>query len=315
MSLSVLFPPPRLIETTVLTEMPAALRRPVVTEWSRSNKRGAAVECFIEGPCYDAAGNLYVTDIPHGRIFRIAADGDWMVVAEYNGEPNGLALHPDGRLFVTDYKAGLLALDLTTGKIETVLARVNGERFKGVNDLVFARNGDLFFTDQGQTGLHDPTGRVYRLTAGGRLDLLIANAPSPNGLALTPEEDVLAVAMTRDNAVWRVPLLPQGGTAKVQRFASYHGTSGPDGMAMDAEGHLMVAHASLGHVLVHGHQGQLIAAFRSCRGNSTTNLAFQPDGEGVVITDSITGTILQAAWDIPDAHARNTRAHNDGASP
>jgi len=308
MSLSALFPPPRLIETTVLAEMPAALRRPVVTEWSRANKRGAAVDCFLEGPCHDAAGVLHVTDIPHGRILRVDADGAWTTVAEYDGEPNGLAYHPDGRFLVADYRRGILALDPATGRIETVLARVNGEGLKGVNDLVLSRNGDLYFTDQGQTGLHDPTGRVYRLTAAGRLDLLIGNAPSPNGLVLTPEEDALFVAMTRDNAAWRVPLLPQGGTAKVQRFASYHGTSGPDGMAMDAEGHLMVAHASLGHVLVHGHQGQVVAAFRSCRGTTTTNLAFRPDGSGVVITDSTTGTILGAPWDIPDAHARTSGA-------
>ncbi|MBL6457143.1 SMP-30/gluconolactonase/LRE family protein [Belnapia sp. T6] len=302
-----LFPPPCIIETTVLTEMPSGLRRPLVTEWSRANKGGAAVDCFLEGPCFDPAGNLFVTDIPHGRIFRIAPDGGWTAIAEYDGEPNGLARHPDGRLFIADYRSGILALDPATGRIETVLGRNNGERFKGVNDLVFARNGDLYFTDQGQTGLHDPTGRVYRLCANGRLDLLIANGPSPNGLALSPAEDVLHVAMTRDNAVWRVPLLPQGGTAKVHRFASFHGPSGPDGMAVDAKGNLLVAHAGLGHVLVHGAFGQVIAAMRSCRGHTTTNLAFRPDG-GVVITESSSGTVLQAPWDIPDAHGMRAGA-------
>lgn len=304
MSLAALFPPPRIIETTVFAEMPAALRRPVVSEWSRANKRGAPVDSYIEGPCFDTAGNLFITDIPHGRVFRIAPDGTWTTAADYDGEPNGLALHPDGRLFITDYKNGILALDPTSGRIEPVLTRSNSERFKGVNDLVFAGNGDLFFTDQGQTGLHDPTGRVYRLRTDGRLDLLLANGPSPNGLALSPEEDVLYVSMTRDNAIWRLPLLPQGGTAKVHRFATYFGATGPDGMAMDAKGNLLVAHAGLGHVLVHGAHGQLIAAFRSIRGSFTTNVAFHPDGKGVVIADSTSGTVLRAEWEIPDAHAR-----------
>lgn len=300
-----LFPPPRIIETTVFAEMPAALRRPTVSGWSRANKRGQIVDSFLEGPCFDRQGRFYVTDIPNGRIFRIDADGTWTAVAEYDGWPNGLALAPDGRLFITCYKQGILALNPDSGHIEPVLTQVNSEGFKGVNDLTFAGNGDLYFTDQGQTGLHDPTGRVYRLSAGGRLDCLLSNGPSPNGLVLTPDESVLCVAMTRDNSVWRVPLLEQGGTAKVQRFATFHGATGTDGMAMDAEGHTFVAHAGLGHIIVLGHQGQMVAAMKSCRGQTLTNLAFHPDGKRVVITDSTTGTVLQAPWDIPDAHRRD----------
>ncbi|MFX8156757.1 SMP-30/gluconolactonase/LRE family protein, partial [Acinetobacter baumannii] len=79
----------------------------------------------------------------------------------------------------------------------------------------------------------DPTGRVYRLRPDGRLDCLLSNGPSPNGLVLTPDESALFVAMTRDNAVWRLPLLADGSTSKVGRFAQFYGTSGPDGMAMD----------------------------------------------------------------------------------
>lgn len=292
------FAAPRPIATRVHTAMPAEFRRPVVTDWSRANKRGLPVDCFLEGPCFDLAGNLHVTDIPHGRIFRISPDGAWTLLAEYDGEPNGLALHPDGaRLYVADYKQGILSLDLATGRIEPVLARRNSERFKGPNDLVCARSGDLYFTDQGQTGLHDPTGRVYRLRSDGGLDCLLANGPSPNGLALSPDEEVLFVAMTRDNAVWRLPLLPDGSTAKVGRFASFHGTSGPDGMTVDAAGNLLVAHASLGSVFVLSPQGESVARIRSCRGATTTNLALGGPASGTVfITESATGSVLAADW-------------------
>ncbi|WP_458095480.1 SMP-30/gluconolactonase/LRE family protein [Roseomonas sp. WA12] len=292
------FSQPREIATRMHSEMPAEFRRPVVSEWSRANKRSLPVDCFLEGPCFDRDGNLHVTDIPHGRIFRISPGGQWTCLAQYDGEPNGLALHPDGdRLLVADYKQGILSLDLATGRIEPVLARRKSERFKGPNDLVFARNGDLYFTDQGQSGLHDPTGRVYRLRSGGQLDCLLSNGPSPNGLVLSREEDVLFVAMTRDNAVWRLPLLPDGSTAKVGRFASFHGTSGPDGMAMDTSGNLLVAHASLGSVFILSAQGEPLARMRSCKGSTTTNLTFKPDGRTVVITESETGSVLQAEWD------------------
>ena len=286
---------PRVLETTLHAAMPRALRRPVVTEWSRANKRGAPVDCFLEGPCLGPDGALHLTDIPHGRVFRLGGDVAWTVLAEYDGEPNGLALHPNGdRLYVADYKQGILSLPLAGGTPEPVLVRRNSERFKGPNDLVFARNGDLYFTDQGQTGLHDPTGRVYRLTAAGRLDCLLNNGPSPNGLALSAAEDVLFVAMTRDNAVWRLPLLADGSTAKVGRFASFHGTSGPDGLALDAAGNLLVAHASLGCVFVLSDQGEVLARLRSCRGRTVTNLAL--GGGRALITESETGAVLRADW-------------------
>ena len=60
-----------------------------------------------------------------------------------------------------------MLLDPRSGKVEALLDRPHGERFKGLNDLVFAKNGDLYFTDQGESGLHDPPGRLYRLRAGG----------------------------------------------------------------------------------------------------------------------------------------------------
>ncbi|WP_424814514.1 SMP-30/gluconolactonase/LRE family protein [Roseococcus sp. YIM B11640] len=278
--------------TTLHAAMPAALRRPVVTEWSRANKRGEPVDCFLEGPCFDAQGRLHVTDIPHGRIFRLDAPDAWTLVAEYDGEPNGLALHPDGRrMFIADYKQGILALDLATGAVTPALTRRNSERFKGPNDLVFGRNGDLYFTDQGQTGLQDPTGRVYRWRADGRLDALITNGPSPNGLALSADEEVLFVAMTRDNSVWRVPLLPDGSTAKVGRFASFHGTSGPDGMKIDDQGRLLVAHASLRCVFVLSPQGEVLDCWRSCAGGTVTNLALH--GGRAFITESASGSVLE----------------------
>src|SRR6202789_609360 len=94
--------PAREIETQVYTELPEKFRRrSTPSEWAAANRRGAAIDSFLEGPCFDSRGNLYVVDIPFGRIFRISPDRSWEIVVEYNGEPNGLAMHPDGRLFIT----------------------------------------------------------------------------------------------------------------------------------------------------------------------------------------------------------------------
>ena len=298
------FPVPPVIDTVVHTAMPDDLRRREVSEWSRANKAGAIVESFIEGPCFDPAGNMYVVDIPHGRIFRISPQREWRVIAEYDGEPNGLAWHPDGYLLIADYKNGILKLDPARGQVEPVITRRNSERFKGPNDLIVARNGDIYFTDQGQTGLHDPTGRVYRLRPDGRLDCTISNGPSPNGLVLSPDVNVLFVAMTRDNSVWRLPLLADGSTSKVGRFAQFYGVSGPDGLAIDRDGNLFVAHASLGAVFALNPHGEGIAKIASCAGRTITNVTLGgSDGRTLFITDSSTGSVLSAEWKTPGLHA------------
>ena len=288
--------PPKLVQTRVYTSMPERFRRKGESSaWGRANKPGQNVECFIEGPSFDAQGNLYIVDIPYGRIFRISPSCEWTLAAQYAGQPNGLKIHPDGRILIADYINGLMQLDIDSGQVSTLLAGRNGESFKGINDLTIASNGDIYFTDQGQTGLQDPTGRVYRLNANGSLDCLLDSGVSPNGLVLDRNETVLYVAMTRDNAVWRMPLTSQGGSAKVGRFCSMFGASGPDGMAMDDAGNIAVAHASLGHVFVFAPNGELVARVKSCAGPTCTNVAYGgKDNSQLFITESHSGSILVA---------------------
>jgi gluconolactonase len=293
--------PPKLIHAEIFSAMPESFRRKGVrTDWADANRPGSTVDCFIEGPSFDADGNLYIVDIPFGRIFRIAPDKTWSLAVEYEGWPNGLKIARDGRILVADYMHGIMQLDASAGRMLPVLTSRNSESFRGCNDLHIASNGDIYFTDQGQTGLHDPTGRVYRLSAGGRLDCLIDSGISPNGLVLDPAEAVLFVAMTRDNAVWRLPFMKDRSVSKVGRFCSTFGSSGPDGITMDKAGRLFVAHASLGHVFVFAPNGELIARIKSCAGATCTNVAI--NGDRLFITESSTGTVMVA--DISEASLR-----------
>lgn len=293
--------PPRIIESSVYTSMPDEFRRRGVSSaWAKANKSGQSVDCFIEGPSFDEYGNLYVVDIPYGRIFRISSDRKWSLIVEYDGQPNGLKLRPDGSILIADYEKGLLELDAVRGTVSTVLSGRNGESFKGINDISIASNGDVYFTDQGQSGLQDQSGRVYLLKANGDLHCLLNNGISPNGLTLDRTESTLYVAMTRDNAIWRLPLTNQGGTAKVGRFCTMFGTSGPDGLALDEAGNLAVAHASLGSVFLFAPNGELIARVRSCAGPTCTNVAYGGnERRQMYITESSTGSILVANMDKP----------------
>jgi gluconolactonase len=291
---------PRVRELAPFSAMPDHLRRPGRSDWADANRGGAPTDSFLEGPVFDDAGNLYLTDIPWGRIFRVDPQGAWTLVAEYDGEPNGMKFLDAGTLLVTDYKNGLVRVDLASGRVSPFLARRNSERFKGVNDLVFGAAGELYFTDQGQTGLHDPTGRLYRLGRDGRLDLLLDNIPSPNGVALSPDGKVLYLAVTRGNCVWRVPLLPDGSVSKVSQFFTSYGPSGPDGLAVDAGGRLLVANPGLGYVWVLDGRAEPAEVLRGPAGASITNLAFGgPDRRTLYVTDSTHGRVLRAEMDAP----------------
>lgn len=289
------FTPPAIIEATELSRLPDTLRLPRASAWAAANKPGHVVDSFLEGPVFDAQGRIYVTDIPHGRILCLDGGGDWHVVAQTGGWPNGLARHTDGSLWIADYRLGVLRCEPDSGRIDTVLGHRNSESFKGVNDLVFDKAGRLYFTDQGQTGLHDPSGRVYRYDcANGRLDLLVANAPSPNGIALDEQAGVLYVAVTRANQVWRAPLLGDGSLSKMGAFQTFFGSSGPDGLALAPRGGLLVAHASLGGAFLLDARGNITHFLRSPGGQTVTNIAVTPDASAVLMTESASGTLLQA---------------------
>ena len=298
-----LYPPPTNIETTVFTSVPKEFADPERrSDWIDANKPGQKASSFLEGPSFDRDGNLFVTDIPHGRIFRISPDGEWTLIADYDGWPNGLRLHRDGRIFIADYKNGIMELDPESGRVSGFLTHVHSEGFKGVNDLVFDSQGRLYFTDQGQSGMHDPTGRVFRYDLeAAKLDCLIDTCPSPNGLVLNPEETVLYVGMTRGNAVWRLPILPDGSTSKVGVFTQLAGgVSGADGLAMDVDGNLTVCDAGNGCVWMFSKWGEPLHRIRSATGGrTTTNLAYGgEDNKSLFITESDTGNILRAELEV-----------------
>ena len=85
-------------EVRRFASLPAKFRKRRRTEWSDSNRQGATVDSFLEGPSFDRKGNLYCVDIPFGRVFRIDPRGDWDLVVQYDGWPNGMKFHQDGRL-------------------------------------------------------------------------------------------------------------------------------------------------------------------------------------------------------------------------
>jgi len=280
------------IEAEVFARLPERFH---ITE-NHETRLGRIRYSFLEGPAFARDGTLYCTDLPYGRIFRIAPNGGFDLVCQYKGRPNGLAIHRDGRIFVADQVEGILVLDPHSGKIEPLLSMVFGERLKAPNDLIFSRDGTLFFTDQGQSGLQNPNGCLYALRPDNTVDCILNNVPSPNGLVLGPDEENLFLAVTRANAVWRVPLNLFGNHAasRVGLYIQLSGGIGPDGMAAGADGSLAVAHVGSGTIKVFDKLGELLCRVR-CPDIYPTNVAFGgPDLQDLYITESASGQILRA---------------------
>jgi len=292
-----MYPQPTVIQPTVFAQVPDELQLlDRESHMSRDIFRGRPLGSFLEGPSFDREGNLYVVDIAHGRIFKIDQSGGFSVVADYDGSPNGLKIHRDGRIFVADRRNGIMEIDPVNGKVATFIGPGQLPGYKGVNDLFFSANGDLYFTDQGDSGLHDPTGRVFRQDTDGALHCLIDNVPSPNGLVMDPGETLLYIAVTRANAVWRMPFRKDGSVNRVGLFAQLVGGMGPDGMAMDVDGNLSIAHAGYGAVWLFSALGLPIYKIPDLDASPfTTNLAYGgPDNRSLFITSSFSGKILRA---------------------
>jgi gluconolactonase len=274
-------PSPQHIVPDVWTELPPELRIPHTPE--RHN--------FLEGPSFDREGNLYVVDIFASRIYRISPVGKWEMVIEYDGFPNGLKIHKDGRIFVACRKYGLALLDVKRGRVETIAdGPRRGQKFRSLNDLVFHSSGDVYFTEQGRTGLQDPTGRVWCLRPSGQLEMVVDTVPSPNGLVFNPAETELFIAVTRGNCVWWVDMADPERRAAL--FVQMH-AQGPDGMAMDQNGNLVIAHAYHGAAWIYDRDAAPLYYIKSPRGKMLTNMAYGgPENRTLYMTESASCSIL-----------------------
>ena len=120
-----MFSAPPILGTEVFARIPDGFRKPgqISAERLQAGKGTLKTDCFIEGPSFDRDGNLFLVDIAFGQIYRVSPQGAVALVLEYDGEPNGLKIHRDGRIFVADHKNGLMLLDPVAGTITPFIER------------------------------------------------------------------------------------------------------------------------------------------------------------------------------------------------
>lgn len=180
----------------------------------------------LEGAVFDRRSNLLFSDITGGRILRLTPTGKVETcLTLQNLHPCGLALHEDGRLFICaaepDWKRGAILAVSPDGKhIETIVSASEGYL---PNDLVFDRNGGIYFSDFRGTST-DPKGGVYYLSPDfSSVKPVIPNLAQVNGVALSPDGKTLWATEYAKNRLHRVALSsptesPVNGTKVAYHF-------------------------------------------------------------------------------------------------
>jgi gluconolactonase len=264
---------------------------------------------WTEGPVWDKTqGRLLFSDIPGNRIIAWAAGkgaSQWLKPSGYTGqspftgrEPgsNGLAFDGKGNLILCQHGDRRIARREASGTFTTLADRYDGKRLNSPNDLVFAPNGDLLFTDPpyGLPGTFTDAGRelpftgVYRLAPGGKVTLLVKDMTAPNGIGLSPDARTLYVANSDPKrALWMAyPLGHDGSVGDGRVFFDATSEVGkdrpglPDGLKVDVAGNLFAT--GPGGVLVFSPAGERLGTIET--GVPTANCGFGDDGRTLYIT-------------------------------
>ncbi|MCU1455165.1 MAG: gluconolaconase [Acidimicrobiales bacterium] len=283
---------------------------------------------FPEGPVALPDGSVLVVEIARGTLTRVTPTGDVDVVAECGGGPNGAAFGPDGRVWIcnnggfswdrdrgrlvpvgpaADYSGGRIqAVDLESGRVETIYEACDGEPLCAPNDLVFDGAGGLWFTDPGhrRERVHDLGGLFYARADGSEIRCVSWGLDGPNGVGLGPDGTTLYVAMTPLARVYWWPLDGPGEVASP--FSNDRGRllyadardNVFDSLKVDSAGHVCVASIRKGGIVDIAPDGTAVDVPTGDR--VTTNICFGgADLRTAYLTCSGTGTLRTATWARP----------------
>ena len=262
---------------------------------------------WAEGPVWDkAAGRLYFSDVKSNTAHAWSEAGGISVFLKPSGytgsepftgaEPgsNGLTIDAKGRLVLCQHGDRRVARR-EGDKFVTIADRFEGKRFNSPNDLVYAKDGSLYFTDPpyGRPKTFDDPDRetpwqgVYRVAPDGKVSLLIKDLKAPNGIGFSPDGKILYIAQSDGEKpyIMAYPVQADGSVGAGRLFfdatpLKKDGPGGPDGLKVDKDGNLFAA--GPGGILVLTPKGEHLGTIHT--GVPTANCAFGGDGSTLYMT-------------------------------
>src|SRR3954452_18619592 len=238
-----------------------------------------------EGPLWwKEGGYLLFSDIHNDRRMKYAPGQGVAVFKEPNNRANGLTRDRQGRLLACEHDSRRVTRQEADGSITVVANSFQGRQLNRPNDVVVKSDGCIYFTDPWTSPAApeqwDLTfSGVYRVTPDlGTMSLLIGDFIVPNGLAFSPDENVLYINDSRRGHIRAFDLAPNGTLAKQtdRVFADLRGDESgvPDGMKFDVEGNIYCGGA--GGIWILDPKGKKLG--RIVHGApATTNIAFGGD--------------------------------------
>ena len=283
---------------------------------------------FPEGPIAMPDESVVLVEMFGKCITRIMPDGTKQTVAHIDGGPNGIALGPDGALYLCNnggsftevnyngltfpgpfdpsiYIGGSIQrVDLKTGVVTDLYTQCDGHSLRGPNDIVFDRDGAMWFTDHGirHERAADRTGIYYAKTDGSMIREVIFPCDAPNGIGLSPDGKTLYWAETFTGRVFQTNITGAGKTSPVSSanpsscLCGLPGLQYLDSLAVDGVGNVCVATLLNGGITVISPSGEILEHIAT--GDPlTTNICFGgPDFSTAYITLSGTGRLVSMKW-------------------
>lgn len=262
----------------------------------------AEIPGYCEGIVFDGAGVGYVSDTQHGAIYTVTTDGKTALWAK-TPAPNGHRILADGTHLVCD-KGAVLHLDVTGKRLPNASSECDGKPLRAPNDLSIDPKGGFYFTDPGGSDEKNPIGTVHYVDPLGKTHLVAEGLAFPNGIILRPDGKTLLVGESGHNRILAYPVISPGKVGTRTVFATLPTKQGdqienaPDGMTLDEDGDLFVAHYGMHTIQVLSPEGKLLRSYPA--GNLTSsNVAFWgPNMDQLYITGALADekTSKGAVW-------------------
>lgn len=185
---------------------------------------------FTEGPAVNREGEVYFTDVPNSKIFKVSLDGKVTLAADDTDRAAGLMFGPEGYLY---------------GTTKSGIARFDGVSSEVVIDTTC---NDLVVLESGRGGYYtDPKNhKVWHVDSELNHRVVDEGIGFPNGVVCSADQTLLHVADSEGRFTYCFQIQPDGSLAHKQRYGYLHtpddsGQTRADGMTVDTTGRLYVA--------------------------------------------------------------------------